>query len=84
MTEQPNELPKGLISFAYNAIFNPSTNESARLDLMGEMSKFGLSEEAQNLILQGQMGGFPDQESKERFIALLRQELMAKIKDLQQ
>ena len=82
MPDKPGELPKGLISFAYNAMFNPAINVRARADLMQEMSKFGLSDEARALIYAAQICGIPDQEYEERLVKLLTLELMAKWNDL--
>ena len=81
MPDKPGELPQGLISFAYNAIFNPAINARARADLMQEMSKFGLSDEAKALIYAAQTCGVPDREYEERLIELLALELMAKWND---
>ncbi len=80
MIDKPNELPKGLISFAYNAIYNPVINTGARVDLIKEMSKFELSDEAKILIFEAQTNGTPNKENEDKLIELLTQELMTKFK----
>ena len=84
MSDKPNEPPKGLLSFTYNAIYNPATNEGARVDLMQEMSKFELSDEAKALIFEAQTDGVPHRQSEERLVELLVQELMGTFKNLWQ
>lgn len=82
MSDKPGELPQGLISFAYNAMFNPAINDRARADLKQEMSRFGLSAEARVLIYAAQTCGIPDREYEGRLVKLLALELMAKWNDL--
>ncbi|MCP4168861.1 MAG: hypothetical protein GY759_23595 [Chloroflexi bacterium] len=39
--------PKGLLSFLYNAINDPETNQSCHIDIQGTMQFFALTDDEQ-------------------------------------
>jgi len=67
--------PKGLLSFLYNAVFDPDTNQNCHEDIQGTMKFFGLSEQEQAAITAAQDAGQPDPEALEKVANLLVAEL---------
>jgi hypothetical protein len=70
-----DQKPQGLLSFAYNAAYDPATNKAIREDLEGVMSEFNLSPQAKTCIRTAQQRGEPADEDIEEFTSLLAAEL---------
>lgn len=84
MSDKSNELPKGLLSFTYHALYDPATNRGARIDLEKEMTRFELSEEAQAAIGDIQTNELPPQESADQLVELLVEEIRSTLEGLWQ
>ncbi len=67
--------PKGLLSFLYNAINDPETNQSCHVDIQGTMQFFGLTDDEQKAVLNAQGAGAPSQKTLGAILDLLLPEL---------